>query len=148
MYPSFPKYVFYTGILLVIPSILIISWINLYINKLDYSASGYVSSFIVPSLVCSFCLAFVSYFFLRRFVHYTSQKVFFTLFGLLTIFLLIRYGVEFFGLNPIFITLNLPEQNGENFRIANQYYSIAIPFTLTVTTILYALSGLVVGNRK
>lgn len=144
----FGKYVFYTSILLVIPSILIVSWINLYRNHTNYSVSGYFSSFITPSLICAVLIAVVSYFFLAKKVHYTSQKVLFTLFGLLTIFLVIRYGVEFFGLNPIFITLNLPQQDPENMKIANQYYSISLPFTLFVTFILYLLGGLIIGEKK
>lgn len=145
---SFRKYVFYTSVLSVIPSILIVSWVNLYRNQTDYSMSGYFSSFISPSVIVSLLIAVISYSFLSKKVHYTSQKVLFTLFGLLTVFLLIRYGVEFFGLNPIFITLNLPQQNSENYKIANQYYSISLPFTLFVTFILYILSGLVIGNKK
>lgn len=145
---SFGKYVYYTSILLLIPSILLVSWINVFNKSTDYSAMGYLNSFLVPSLVCSVTFAILSYLFLGKYVHYTAQKVFFTLFGLLTIFLVIRYGVEFFGLNPIFITLNIPQQDAENYKIANQYYSISLPFTLFSTFILYLLSGLLLGNKK
>lgn len=141
------RYVYGTAIMLMIPSLLGVSWINIYLGNLQYDFYSYLRAYIVPAVMLSFVLAFLTYLFLAKFVHITVGKVFFTLFGLLTIFVVIRYGTQFFGLNPIFLTLEITKQDNASLMTANQYYSFSLPFSLTVTFILYQLGGLLTKSK-
>jgi len=143
-------YVYGNVALLFIPMLLIVSWINVYIANTNYNPGNYFLTFVLPTFAMTFVVSLVSFSHLARKIHYTAGRILFTLFGLITTFVLIRYGVAFFGFDPLFITLRVPQAAIEmkHYSVANQYYSFSVPFSLTMTFILYQLSSLLLTSKR
>lgn len=148
MKDSFANYVLGTALLLLFPTILIVSWINVYLGQGNFELGNYFLAFLFPAELVSVALGVISYFFVAKRVHYTYGKIFFTLMGLVTILIFIRLAIESYGLRPIFITLPIHPQEAKAYFTANEYYSFSLPLAITATFILYQLSSLILEKKK
>lgn len=146
---------FYTFLLLFLPSLIAISWLNVYIGNSHYSASNYMLTFVLPAIVFAYAVSLITADRLHEGYTFTFQRVLFTLVALIGSLFLFSYTLTFFGFNSHFLTAYIPSvtdydkiavlgtttEQTDPRETANKFYSIQLAISVVLTILFYAIAS-------
>jgi hypothetical protein len=147
MHALFSKNNLYTFALLVIPMLIIMSWFNASVGNTNYGALSYIITYILPAIVLSYGVAFLTAELLADAYGYSLWRVMFSLVGLTASLLLFSYCFSFFGFRSLFVTaIILPSPNAQDH--AAKFYSLELAGALVFLALLYTIASYLFRIKK
>ncbi len=98
----------YTFLLLLFPSLIAVSWINVFLGNAHYTILNYTLTFVLPALVMSYAASLITAESLNEGYKFTLGRVVFTFIALLGGLYAFSLVFNFFGFYSLFLTAPIP----------------------------------------
>ncbi len=145
----------YAFFLLLLPSLIAVSWINVFIGNAQYNVPNYTVTFVLPALVVAYAASLITAESLNEGYNFTLGRVAFTFIALLGGLYAFSLVLSFFGFQSLFLTAPIPSVVeydkvavlGTSTQVdpretASKFYSAELLFTVILLAFFYAVASL------
>lgn len=145
----------YTFLLLLLPSLIAVSWINVFLGNAQYTVPNYTLTFVLPALLVAYAASLITAESLNEGYGFTFGRVVFTFIALLGGLYAFSLVFNFFGFHSLFLTAPIPSVIeydkiavlGTSTQVdpretASKFYSAELLFTVILLVFFYAIASL------
>lgn len=140
----YAKQTLYTFLLLFLPALIIVSWINVFTGNTNYTVATYFLTYILPATLFAYIISLITAGYLHEGYFLTYLRVLFTLVGLIFMLFFFSYIVSFLGYNSLFLTLTVPSPGTtqtDPLEIASKFYSFELLTAMLALVLFYSVGS-------
>lgn len=151
---------FYTLLLLILPSLIAVSWINAFQGNFPANFTSYLLTHVLPAVLLSYVVSLITAEYLHKMYQYSYARVLFTLTGLIASLYLFSFVLSFFGFDSQFLTAKNPTQidlaskealgieAANPVEAASKLYSAQLLTAFVMLVILYSIASAIFITKK
>lgn len=142
MLAVFSRKNFFTLILLFLPVLIIVSWLNVFLGNINFSIDKFLTLYVLPTFVVTFIISLITAKDLDSGYTYTYKRIIFTFAAVTGALFLYSYFMNFFGFQSIFLVLRMSQEIDQSMQteLASKFYSFELLYTLIALVVFYSLS--------
>lgn len=152
----------YTFLLLLLPSLILISWINVYAGNASLQLTNYLLTHILPAAGISVIFALIIASSLHEGYELNYKRVLFTFSALVGSLFLFSYAMTFFGFQSQFVTATVPSvveydkqqvlgintEQTDPRETASKFYSAEFAMVLVLLVVFYSIASVLFKTKK
>lgn len=140
------KHIVYTFTLLILPSLIIVSWLNVFAGNANYSPGNYFLTFVLPAAVFAYLISLLAAESLHEGYSFNSTRVLFTFVALFNSLLIYSFVSTYLGVDSFFVTAHISGNNIQ--ETASKFYCLQLTLTMMLIVIFYSLAAHLFKENK